>query len=701
MMSFTVNNGNKTDGGVGDDEIYSTRGDNPEGPSYSNDDIKGGMGNDKIFAGGGEDNIDGGADNDLIYGENGDDTILGGAGDDHIAGGSDTNFLYGGDGNDLIEAGDGIDAIDGGVGFDTYSYGYSGYFGVNVAIDGLFSFLTSIERIEGSNGADILRLDVANLGSLILDGGVGVDILDLSAATIGKTIDLNNLVSVESVIGSGQNDRFIASSIAQITGVDGGAGTDALDLSSASTSQTVNLNNLVNIEAVIGSGQNDRFIASSIAQITGVDGGAGTDALDLSSASTSQTVDLNNLVSIESVIGSGQNDRFIANSITQADGIDGGAGTDTLDLSNAATGQTIDLNNLVSIEAVLGSGQNDRFVASSFAQASGVDGGAGTDTLDLSGATSGQTVNLNNLNSIEAVLGSGQNDRFIANSIAQADGIDGGEGTDTLDLSNAATGQTIDLNNLVSIEAVLGSGQNDRFVASSIAQITGVDGGAGTDTLDLSSATNGQTVNLNILNSIESVIGSGQNDRFVASSIAQASGVDGGAGTDTLDLSSASTGQTINLNNLVSIEAVIGSGQNDRFIASSITQAAGIDGSAGTDTLDLSNASTGQTIDLNNLVSIEAVLGSGQNDRFIASSITQAAGIDGGAGTDTLDLSGATNGQTVNLNNLNSIEAVIGSGQNDRFIATSITQAAGIDGSAGTDTLDLSNASTGQDSQSQ
>ena len=445
------------------------------------------------------------------------------------------------------------------------------------------------------------------------------------------------------------------------------------------------------------------LIASSITQAAGIDGSGGTDTLDLSGATSGQTVNLNNLVSIEAVIGSGQNDRFVANSIEQITGVDGGAGTDTLDLSNASTGQTVNLNNLVSIEAVIGSGQNDQFNASSIGQIAGIDGGAGTDTLDLSSATNGQTVNLHILNSIEAVIGSGQNDRFVANSIEQITGVDGGAGTDTLDLSGATSGQTVNLNNLVSIEAVIGSGQNDRFVASSIAQITGVDGGAGTDTLDLSSATNGQTVNLNILNSIESVIGSGQNDRFVASSIAQAAGIDGGAGTDTLDLSGATNGQTIDISKLIRIENVIGSTKDDNFVFSD-NIGVGIDARDGYDTVNYSRSSTSITLDLTDgkITGIEHIIATSGDDTIYLRPVDDGSvtTIEGGEGlNDTVSFEHYTDGGVVvNLsgNTINAayafvgVENFYGSEQEDIFIfsASGVLPAdIHIDGKGGIDYL--------------
>ncbi|MBZ9539959.1 DUF4214 domain-containing protein [Modicisalibacter tunisiensis] len=92
---FTVDGDHNTtiDGGLGDDTLITTGGD---------DSVSGGKGNDTIDAGAGSDTVRGGTGDDSIDGGAGSDTIHGGAGNDSIAGGAGDDSIYGGAGDDTV-----------------------------------------------------------------------------------------------------------------------------------------------------------------------------------------------------------------------------------------------------------------------------------------------------------------------------------------------------------------------------------------------------------------------------------------------------------------------------------------------------------------------------------------------------------------------------------------------------------------------
>ncbi|MGP0628314.1 LEPR-XLL domain-containing protein [Nitrospina sp. 32_T5] len=109
-------------GGVGNDVIVGSKGD---------DDLYGDEGNDTILGMGGKDLVDGGAGNDNLYGDfqaigltiegRSINSIFGGTEDeDTLKGGAGNDNLFGNGGNDTLDAGTGTDSLDGGADDDVY-----------------------------------------------------------------------------------------------------------------------------------------------------------------------------------------------------------------------------------------------------------------------------------------------------------------------------------------------------------------------------------------------------------------------------------------------------------------------------------------------------------------------------------------------------------------------------------------------------
>ena len=146
--------------------------------------VNGFAGNDTINASGlnaGQINltIDGGVGNDSLIGSAGNDTLAGGTGDDSLDGRAGNDALDGGDGNDFLRGNTGADALVGGAGVDTASYTESAA-GVNVSLATGLGFggsaagdtLSGIENLNGSNFADTL---VGNALANTLNGFGGDD----------------------------------------------------------------------------------------------------------------------------------------------------------------------------------------------------------------------------------------------------------------------------------------------------------------------------------------------------------------------------------------------------------------------------------------------------------------------------------------------------------------------------------------------
>ncbi|QDV71683.1 Bifunctional hemolysin/adenylate cyclase precursor [Rosistilla carotiformis] len=261
------------DAGAGDDKIEGGAG---------NDKLNGGDGNDVIDGGKGNDVIDGGKGNDHLSGGDGNDKIEGGEGNDHIDGGDGADTINGGDGNDKIDGGDGNDRIAGGAGDDVIEGGAG-----NDIIDGN----EGNDTLTGGEGSDTLR------------GGKGDDVIDGSDDATRDTLNGDNgddkiIAGKNDVANGGAGDDVIVAKAGNVK-VNGGAGHDTLDLSElppdAHKPAEINVASGVanvggekvtfqNIEKVIGTTGDDNFSFSGAEngdKFT-VDGGAGHNTIDLS-----------------------------------------------------------------------------------------------------------------------------------------------------------------------------------------------------------------------------------------------------------------------------------------------------------------------------------------------------------------------------------------------------------------------------------
>ena len=182
----------------------------------------------------------------------------------------------------------------------------------------------------------------------------------------------------------------------------------------------------------------------------------------------------------DQVFGGLGNDEFVATVNDDDDFYDGGAGNDTLNVSGAqqavavdlhegtANGEDIGNDTLQSIENVIGGSGDDEILGDQFDNV--LQGGHGKDS----------------------VLGGAGHDEFIASVNDDDDVYDGGSGTDTFNASGVqndveidlqegtATGDDIGFDKLSSIENVIGGDGNDTIVAND--KINVFNGGEGDDT---------------------------------------------------------------------------------------------------------------------------------------------------------------------------------------------------------------------------
>ncbi|TKB76345.1 MAG: calcium-binding protein [Nitrospira sp.] len=408
---------------------------------------------DVIFARAGHDLVNANAGNDLVFGELGNDVLIGGFGDDRLNGGLGNDTLNGGAGTDTADyssgtidppgpigpqpiigatAGvtvnlnlQGVAQNTGGAGIDTL-IGIENAFGTNFddiltgnSANNVFSGLAGNDTLLGGGGNDTLN---GGIGNDILNGGTGSDTASYTSATANVSVNLNladaqntggadidTLVSIENIIGTNFNDTLIGNSGDNV--LTGLAGNDTLN----------------------GGDGNDRLNGGSGNDV--LNGGTGNDTADYSTATAGVTViidsegpgeepqntggaGIDQLVSIESLIGSTFNDRLHVEGLEDNHTINGGNGNDHL----SAQHNTGTLNGEAGDDVLEG--------GNGFAR---LNGGAGNDHLN--GGDGG------------ALNGGDGNDLLEAGGGISVSILNGGAGADTLHGSGGAGGNdTYDYN---------------------------------------------------------------------------------------------------------------------------------------------------------------------------------------------------------------------------------------------------------------
>jgi len=666
----------------------------------------GGAGNDSITGGAGKDTISGGAGGDSLAGGAGIDTVsyasslsgvtvdltnnsnntTGDAAGDTLAGfenviGSDfddsikadgfNNSVAGGAGDDTLFAGAGIDTLLGGDGDDTLE---------------LAGNLTTADRVDGGDGNDTLKLsgstyaagftfgaNITGIENVVLADGNNYT-LTLSNATNngGVLVDAGDLLSANKLILSG------AAELESALTVIGGAGNDSVSAGAGADTLSGGTGN----DTLLAGAGNDAFeMGAGLNALDRIDGGAGTDTLQLDgnylggvlfgattvtnvetfvfAAGNDYSLTLNaatNSVGLKidgSALGAGDNltidgslettsaftfiggagnDSFKGgagkDTLTGGSGLDtliGGAGIDTVtyasagavivDLATNANGGDAAGDKLSLIETIIGSDFNDSISGDAFANT--IMGGLGGDTL--SGGTAGGN---------DTIFGEDGADSFrMFGALTPIDRIDGGDGYDILELDgDYAAGLTFGTTTAINIEQITVNAGNDYNLTLNNAIST-------TDLwVDGSSLGPGDTLRLNAAaetNNLYAVGGLG-NDTLI-----------GGAGSDTLiggdGIDSLAGGAGANL--------FVGGAGGDTMTGGTGIDAADYSGSAAV-TVDLNNVGpqvSGGDANGDRLSGIENVIGSASGDKItgntVANTLWGGGGIDtlnGGSGNDTL-----------------------------------------------------------------
>lgn len=420
----------------------------------------------------GKDHLDGKGGDDLIFGLFGDDKISGGDGDDEIFGGygkdviignKGSDQMYGGYGNDQMiwNNGDGSDLMDGGKGYDKAQ--------VNFDTDLVNN--------------DLQNKDVAEFA--VSDTGVQFARTEVNDQTERGLfqLDIRNTETLETNFGGGDDTAVIKDGVLEkiYLDLDGGDGVDTLDLSQVYDGVDVNLK----------SGKLNQSTAENFENVIGTE-------YDDKIKGDKQDNEISGLGGDDKIFGKSGDDTLVGGK--GEDTVNGGRGDDDLvwnngdgsDLMNGGKG-----NDLVQVNFdtdLVNDDLQNKDVAEFSVSQKGVEF-ARTEVND-------QTerglfdLDIRNTETLETNFGGGDDKAAIVDTVLDKIvlDLDGGEGVDLLDFSQAASAVDVDLDagtlssvggtitsTAVDFESVNGSGFDDVIDGND--QDNVIRGGAGNDTM--------------------------------------------------------------------------------------------------------------------------------------------------------------------------------------------------------------------------
>jgi Ca2+-binding RTX toxin-like protein len=364
----------------------------------------------------GNDLLDASAMSTAVYlsGNAGNDTLIGGRGADHIdvEGGADT--LIGNAGDDMFDVGGPgatltDDVLRGGDGYDTvfFATGDENHFVMTDAM--------SIEQVWGDQSNDLLDGRALSLGVELLGnegndtlyGGAGGDVIHG-----GEGDDLLVGGAGHNVLDGGNGDdnfwfdqRFFGFGDYNTDTLDGGDGYDSIRLF-APESTNFRVTDANHIERVFGSFVNDFLDAQSMTHEIAMYGGDGHDVL-LGGSGDDYLV--------------GENGDDVINGGAGGDMLFGSAGNDNLH----GTGDGDQLHGDNGDDVFAYTGQDS-------VGADGIDGGAGFDTISLQTWDRAHNVTLTDAMGVERIEGGNMADVLSAASVSFHVELLGGDGADVL-----------------------------------------------------------------------------------------------------------------------------------------------------------------------------------------------------------------------------------------------------------------------------
>ena len=614
--------------------------------------IMGMGGDDKLYGGpgGGDDKLNGGRGDDMLFGGHGRDTLSGGAGDDMLNGGAGDDTFYGGAGSDMIYADNADSTINGWLSPEDAT--------ATATALGITDDTTTANVNEATDevARDPMTVDTVSFARL--------------EKAVEKTLGAGGITNIENIIGTSENDTLTGNARDNV--IEGGDGADTLNgaegdgtinevngdtVSYETSDRGVNIdldnnNDGTSDDHTASGGHAQGDTLSNFENITGsahddnLDGGNGNNTLK----GLAGDDELRGFAGSDTIEGGAGGDEMDGGTDSGSPGFANGISTNGIDtdsdtLSYASSGAGV-LVNLASLTFSGGHAEGDEVEVQR--DAFDPDGAEGDlDPVDVS--------------TFENITGSMHNDRLTGDHRDNI--LTGGDGDDTLRGGASTTDDNADGTHAVAeLEGdkliggpgadMLDGGEDPRENDMNI--IPGIDlnnNGVFTDTGDVplrnasvdvasyEKAMAGVTVNLatgrgtegdamgDRLVNIEKVIGSSNDDTFIAGPGPDE--IDGGMNNadDEAKGPNAPDGDTVSYE--LSPEAVtidLSAAANQKEIHGTDTTVAGLQGAQG----DPDSYALGDI-----LVGIENVIGSDEDDMITGDG--SANSLMGGGGDDTLN----------------------------------------------------------------
>ncbi|MBP6057240.1 MAG: calcium-binding protein [Nitrosomonas sp.] len=485
-----------------------------------------------------------------------------------------------------------------------------------------------------AGAANFAITGVADGDTVTVTGFTGSTLTGAIAGTTGK-LNITVGTGTSSVTTGAGDDSFTFVATTGLTSadtVDGGAGTDMVALTGNTAVAATNFNNVRNIETITVANTNtavaittqDLLVAAG-ATLT-LSNAANSGILTfIGSAETDGNFNITGGTGVDNITGGAGNDTFtfIAGTGLTTDTVNGGTGTDTVTLTGTTAVTAAQFNNVSNIEVITLPNMINTAVAITTVNAL-VAAGA---TLTLSNSANAGILTFNGAAETNGV--------FNITGGTGNDSITGGSGNDTLAGGNGNDSITAGLGN----DTLSGDAGNDTFTFAAVTGLTSGDtlnAGAGTDTVALTGNTaftasdyfdNVSSIEAITLGNTNTAVTITTQDALVA------------AGATLTLTASTSGGLTFN-----------GAAETDGAFA--ITGGTGNDSITGGDGADSIVGSTGN----------DSIVGGGGDDLFTfvaGTGLTSAdTTVNGGAGIDTVTLTGNTTIAATNFDNVSNIEVI-------------------------------------------
>jgi uncharacterized protein YhjY with autotransporter beta-barrel domain len=582
--------------------------------------------------------------------------------------------------------------------------------------------------MDGSDGSD----DIINTGALGVLSNATAD-----AGGVSVTLTGASWVNAD------------ATAIATARGIDGGAAADQIHNEGDAILKSISTADASTVQVTITGYADSEASTAAKSDATWISGGEGDDEIldtgNVVVTSNATTKSRSVGVTLFGVAGADAN----ATSDAAARGIDGGVGADIIVAENAATVTAISQTDASATNVSLAGYADSSASTTSKAGATWISGDDGDDEILNKAAV---VVSSNATSKAGGVgvtlLGvAGANANSIA--IATARGIDGGKGADIIvnesDLTVTATSNTDATATTVSIagysdsdanttatafaEGIYGDDGNDEILNTGVIDVsgittakagatsvnlfgaaaadsgttaiidtTGVDSGKGDDVIrnegvirvDATAITNAKSASVNIF-------GTADSDGTTAA-VVTATGINAGEGNNTtVNLGNVNVNSSATMT-LHSSSFTLGGSATGKGSLAAVTEATGITGGSGDDSIYTEGEINVETkASLFSSGGTTAVFGSAES-KATAGADTIAIGIDGGEGNDVID--------SVSIIDVSSEATMLLSGSSFTFggasahegTLTASTQSAGILGGSGADSIRSANAVTVQSS---